>query len=109
MIPLDDIPNTQPLVRTDPDLSEWTAAMPWSKILDVSAGTGIRPLLAVSWGGLGILGEGWAAKAVSSSGRLQGRGFLPTIKKKFQHADIFNGTSAYWSIFSPVKFLCYEC
>lgn len=32
MIPLDDIPNTQPLVRTDPDLSEWTAAMPWSKI-----------------------------------------------------------------------------
>jgi len=44
----------------------------------------MRPLVAVSLGSLGILGEDWAARAVRSSWRFQGSGFLSAIKKKFQ-------------------------
>ena len=49
----------------------------------------------VSRGGLGILGQDWAARNVISSCRYQSRGFLPTIKKRFQCVDnILNRASA---------------
>lgn len=93
------------LTRRGSAPAERMPAVPWSRILE---GAGIKPLVAVSWGALGTPGEGQAASAVRSSRRFQGSAFPLTVKERFPCVGNLC-TSAHRLIFSPIRFLFYEC